>query len=410
MALCVPADFADDAACDEAIELARTAVAECSAPVLQAITARGATAVVDWVCPDPSFPFRATPLFSRRCWRRQGTRASALASTHNKHPGRALEPLSSYRIFSSMDVDESSQFASRIWERNRTTILHGDYGLRWNHLDAGKVAFSYVQHECTVDLRAQGPLSDRFRLFLHQSGAMEHRTGKHPFVSDPHNVVVHSPGMELKSILGPSKFLLVSFDGKCVRDAMEQRFHTISRYQDWLGVLPPTADLRSLRSYTAWLVLELDNPNSPLCMAGPARGHAKRLLLTLFAECLAESAPEASEAVEDISLAQVRRAEEWITANLGEPIGVEEVASAIEVGIRSLEKSFKRVRGCTPQAFIMGRRLGIARQMLQGAGETASVTTIAMSLGFFELGRFSQRYRQLFGETPSMTLARSAGR
>jgi AraC-like DNA-binding protein len=322
------------------------------------------------------------------------------------HPEQAVEPLSCYRIFSSTDVDESSQFASGIWERNRTRILAGDYGLRWNHLDAGKVVYSYVEHDCTVDLRAEGPLSDRFRLFLHQSGAMEHRTGKHPFVSDPDNVVVHSPGMALKSILGPSRFLLVSFDGKCIRDAMEQRFRKISRYEDWLDVLPPGTNLTSLRSFTSWMVGEFDNPNSPLCVAGPARAHAERLLLTLFAECLAQSAPQTSELVEDVSLAQVRRAEEWIEANLGEPIGVEEVACAIEVGMRSLQMSFKRVRGCTPQAFIMRRRLEVARQMLLGAGQEATVTAIAMSLGFFELGRFSQRYRQLFGETPSVTLAR----
>ncbi|MGR4868272.1 AraC family transcriptional regulator [Variovorax sp. LARHSF232] len=318
-----------------------------------------------------------------------------------------MELLSCFRIFSSTDVDEASLFAGRIWERNRTAVLQGNYGLRWNHLDTGKVTYSYIQHECTVDLRAQGPLSDHFRLFLHQSGAMEHRTGEHPFVSDPHNVVVHSPGMELKSVLGPSKFLLVSFDGKSIRDAMEQRFRKLSGYQDWLNVLPPTANLTSLRSFTAWLVSEFDNPHSPLGVAGPARAHAERLLLTLFAECLAENAPRASEAVEDIGLAQVRRAEEWIEANLAEPIGVEEVACAIEVGIRSLQMSFKRVRGCTPQAFIMRRRLQVARQMLLGAGEEATVTAVAMSLGFFELGRFSQRYRQLFGEAPSATLART---
>ena len=37
-----------------------------------------------------------------------------------------------------------------------------------------------------------------------------------------------------------------------------------------------------------------------------------------------------------------------------------------------------------------------------------NVTAIATALGFFELGRFSQRYRQHFGETPSATLARGS--
>jgi transcriptional regulator GlxA family with amidase domain len=89
---------------------------------------------------------------------------------------------------------------------------------------------------------------------------------------------------------------------------------------------------------------------------------------------------------------------------------VEEVAAAVGVGIRSLQMSFKRARGYSPQEFILRRRLEVAQQMLLGAREEVTVTAVATTLGFFELGRFAQRYRQRFGETPSMTLARSAGR
>jgi transcriptional regulator GlxA family with amidase domain len=72
--------------------------------------------------------------------------------------------------------------------------------------------------------------------------------------------------------------------------------------------------------------------------------------------------------------------------------------------------SFRRVRGCSPRDFIIRRRLEAARQMLIASGHQATVTTVAMSLGFLELGRFSQRYRQQFGERPSTTLMRSRAR
>jgi AraC-like DNA-binding protein len=42
---------------------------------------------------------------------------------------------------------------------------------------------------------------------------------------------------------------------------------------------------------------------------------------------------------------------------------------------------------------------------LQQADPTITkVTDIATELGFWELGRFSVKYRQIFGETPSTTL------
>ena len=57
------------------------------------------------------------------------------------------------------------------------------------------------------------------------------------------------------------------------------------------------------------------------------------------------------------------------------------------------------------------RRLESARRIAAVAADADSqkVTDIATTLGFFELGRFAQRYRQHFGETPSTTLGRRGG-
>jgi AraC-like DNA-binding protein len=212
--------------------------------------------------------------------------------------------------------------------------------------------------------------------------------------------------MDLHLDIRPFELLLVSIDGEFVKQAMAQRFKKLPPFASWLDVLPQSANLQSLRSMISWLVGEMERVDSPLADPGKSRLHAERLLLSLFVECLAEAAPEVSEAVEDISHAQVRMAQEWIDANLTETIGVEQVATATGVGVRSLQKSFKRIRGCTPQEFITRRRLELSRQMLLTAGAEDTVTAVAMALGFFELGRFSQRYRQHFGETPSATLAR----
>jgi transcriptional regulator GlxA family with amidase domain len=110
------------------------------------------------------------------------------------------------------------------------------------------------------------------------------------------------------------------------------------------------------------------------------------------------------------ALAQVRRAEEWINAHLGEVISVDEVATATGVGVRSLQLNFKSVHGCSPNRFITARRLEAARQKLLSASQGVTVTSIATDLGFFELGRFAERYRQRFGEAPSTTLARRLGK
>ena len=104
---------------------------------------------------------------------------------------------------------------------------------------------------------------------------------------------------------------------------------------------------------------------------------------------------------------QVARAESWIDLHLTEAISVEDVASALGVSARTLRLAFRSVRGCSPLRAIHLRRLDRVRAALAAAKPGATVTDIATRFGFFELGRFSVRYRQRFDEKPSETLARS---
>lgn len=199
-----------------------------------------------------------------------------------------MEPLSRHRVFSTLDLDKGEEFASRIWEKNRSTVTEGRYGFRWNQVDVDKVSLSYIQHDCAVDLRAQGPLSDHFRLFFHESGSIGHEVHGQSFVSHAGNAVAHSPGMDLRMDIKPFELLLVSLDGEFVRRAVAQRFRKLPPFPGWLGVLPQSANLASLRAMTSWLVAELERAGSALSDTGKPRLHAERLLLSLFVECLVE--------------------------------------------------------------------------------------------------------------------------
>lgn len=104
----------------------------------------------------------------------------------------------------------------------------------------------------------------------------------------------------------------------------------------------------------------------------------------------------------------VRRAEDYIRANLREPIGIEDLVAVSGVSSRSLYYGFRRWRGTTPMSFLRNLRLNVARDELREAqGNGERVTHIAMNIGYDHLSRFSRDYKQRFGESPSATMRRA---
>lgn len=104
---------------------------------------------------------------------------------------------------------------------------------------------------------------------------------------------------------------------------------------------------------------------------------------------------------------QVRRAEDYIAANWDKPLTVEALAAEINTTVRSLYHSFKKSRGQSPMEFVRLMRLRHARARLQALDAAMSVTEVAYSCGFGNLGHFAKLYFREFHEHPSETLRRT---
>jgi AraC-like DNA-binding protein len=105
----------------------------------------------------------------------------------------------------------------------------------------------------------------------------------------------------------------------------------------------------------------------------------------------------------------VARAQRFILENLDAPLAISAIARAAFASQSTLYRAFHEVLDETPQSFVSKMRLNRIRRDL--ATQTEAHCTIAMlanKWGVGELGRFSGRYRELFGELPSETRHRAS--
>ncbi|WP_146244019.1 helix-turn-helix transcriptional regulator [Curtobacterium sp. MCBD17_013] len=104
----------------------------------------------------------------------------------------------------------------------------------------------------------------------------------------------------------------------------------------------------------------------------------------------------------------VRRAVAFMEEHAGAPITITDVAAAAHMSVRGLQSAFRRALGSTPLEYLRSYRLRSAHADLVAADPSRgdSVAAIATRWGLMHAGRFSQRYRERFGESPMTTLHR----
>jgi AraC-like DNA-binding protein len=138
-----------------------------------------------------------------------------------------------------------------------------------------------------------------------------------------------------------------------------------------------------------------------------AQPHMGKMLEDLILERLMHAVGASSRAERPEYHALASRCNNYLKANANRPVTLAELREALEIGERALRRFFVSVYGTSPAHFLRVQRLHGVNRGLAEAGPASTVTTLAMSFGFFDLGRFAGDYRRLFGEHPSETLQRS---
>jgi AraC-like DNA-binding protein len=97
----------------------------------------------------------------------------------------------------------------------------------------------------------------------------------------------------------------------------------------------------------------------------------------------------------------VKRAIDYMRANAGRPLTLQQIAAAADVSVRALHYGFKKFLGESPFEHLRQIRLEAAYMDLMQAPETVSIADIARKWGFPNPGRFAFLCKKCYGHMPS---------
>ncbi|GAB4065411.1 helix-turn-helix transcriptional regulator [Ancylobacter sonchi] len=200
-----------------------------------------------------------------------------------------------------------------------------------------------------------------------------------------------------------SATLFLSFPADLVVDVLGRHFHLAAQEPSFdprlLSDHHPGFGLRHMAQRALEDVSSLPDATSSLVRDLLVRQYQDvmtSLLLLHVPHSLSGQLQRAGEGGQPLHL---RRALDYLHANLEQPLTLEAIAAAAGCSPRQLQLAFRSHLATTPMAMAKRLRLEMAEARLR-SGQYRNVTDAALALHFSNLGRFAAEFRALFGYSP----------
>jgi AraC-like DNA-binding protein len=304
-------------------------------------------------------------------------------------------------------LTERSQLRETDFEADFGSLEGGPHRARLSCVDSGETRILAVHDRGGIQMR--GAVNDDALVAVFLWGQQTQLNGvRH----DVPRLLLVGPGTELTTTQpGEYRYLRVGLRGTALRRLAERRTFA-HKGAPWLrpGVFEPRC------SAAAEWRLQRDMLRA-LRFAGPARLRVARPEPAIAAACddVVHDLVTAVGTTEESGTSRlpvrsqsrlVARALDVLHATPDDPVSVTSVCDALGVTERTLQRAFQHCLGMSLRAYERERRLRGVHGAILAEGNRRSITDIAMSFGFWHLGRFSGAYAALFGCVPTETRRR----
>ncbi|UWU25731.1 helix-turn-helix domain-containing protein (plasmid) [Rhizobium sp. CB3060] len=285
------------------------------------------------------------------------------------------------------------------------------WSLDFSTCDCATVIKGFHQHEFEFQIEPTINAVEHLSIVLPRSGGMGVTYGPREATARHGKLLLYN-NLEPESVtmFGRSNIIdELLLDWNVILQTLDQTFET--PFSGSLGLLPElemsTSTGQMIGSLAETVIRGLRDPSvrSPIAMA-----HITQAL----ADLIIRFVPHKLSHLLDrkpymIAPRHVRRAIEYMEANIGQPIRIPMVAKAAGVSTRALQLGFRAFRETTPAAYLAMLRLRAARVDLLDPENGHTTREICVKWGFLHFGRFSAMYKANYGESPSHTRKRIRG-
>ncbi|MDB5582382.1 MAG: transcriptional regulator, AraC family [Bradyrhizobium sp.] len=310
--------------------------------------------------------------------------------------------------FTTSDMHEGMRYIS---ETSRHTLRPLDarsaVELRHWGLSLENIQLNLVELTCGSEFRMEKTAEAGHYLFqLPISGICEMQVGRSKARASAGQIFAHNPGDESqKRWIGSCTQLMVRVDrhafGRVLSSELDRECREPVIFDRSIQGIDVGRALGAL-SRSIWQDVSY---HAPLRQWRVTRSFERNFLVGCLGLLPHNYSEEFCRPVTSAAPYYVRRAEDYIRANLRSPIEIEDLVAVAGVSSRSLYYGFRRWRGTTPMSYLRNMRLSLAHEELKHARDAGvHVTRVALGVGYDHLSRFSKDYKQRFGQSPSVTL------
>lgn len=323
--------------------------------------------------------------------------------------GVQLVPLDQNELFNTNDLDEARELVARLFCSHKLKIISDaeSMHLQLNSVTGTQLSINYIHYGATVQIEP-GELEDFYLIQIPLRGNAAITNGQYRCNSNSLTGSILNPDRHTDMIWHAGCQQILIYINKNTFKAFVEKFigRSVRRpivFETEINFYRP--ELAKWRRHVIALVSATD---AGKLFDGSGALNQQMLEQELLSEFVTHQPSNVQQFANSLMSGPaeiyVKRAQQFIIANAAKPMALEDIAAAVGVPGRTLQYGYQCALNSSPIAALRKERLMQVRHELASGHCNRTIASTATKWGFFHFGRFSQYYRQMFGELPKETL------